>query len=72
MQDTLWNQGIIKKTVLALQSALLYSLSACKNGITVLKTSVHSKLKQLPVNQPWSTKTHPDEFFKIYWQMEIL
>lgn len=52
MQDTLWNQGIIKKTVLALQSALLYSFSACKNGITVLKTSVHSKLKQLPVNQP--------------------
>lgn len=80
MQDILWNQGIIKKKLyLFFNSALLYSFSARKNGTTVLKTPVHSKLKQRPVKTNPGQQKHIQINFSKYigrwrscksWQMK--
>lgn len=62
-----WNQGIIKKSVLqSFNSAFLYSFSACKKGTTILKTSVHSKLMQLPVKTSPGQQKHIQKNFSKY------
>lgn len=59
---------------LPLSSNSLFCISStCREGTMSLRTSGHSKLKQQPVKtNPGQGKHIKINFFKIYWQMEIL
>lgn len=66
LQDVLWNRGIIKNLYLSFNSTLLYPFFTCKKGTTVLKTSVHSKLKQLPIKTNPGQQKHIQMKFSKY------
>lgn len=57
--------GVLLKN-LYFNSALLYPFFACKKGTIVLETSVHSKLKQLPVKTNPGQQKHIQMIFSKY------